>query len=738
MMNLRFSLFYLACAIVAFLGCVLVAHDSAQQVNALVFLQPLVERMSQFAMTFSTTAHPWYGYGAVAVLGVLLILWVPRVSRAQRLSIVGVAFATIGQLFLADHELGDSVGRALAIGDQGKALFLNMPQRGMSIALGAFGYIVAILFFLSAARGKDGAAVLNRWRDDDQTFGGRDFAVLGAIFLMALVLRMYALNFILNNFDGELSPYSAGATSLRGMFYANRGVHGPWAPLGILYYLPIYFTTSFFGTNLVALRLSSAIVGLLTLPLLYMLATRIGGRLAGHLAAALFALNCLHIGWSRTDVHPHGVTTWPTVLMCWCLLKAYDSRSIFWSSAVAILMGLSWHQYPSGQSAVVAPLIAIGWYAIANRGSLPIPRAHLALILVGIGLWVIGLPGSYYFADGRFELQNMFNLTGPRASWGGVESASIFTTMSVVLKTSLKHLGEVLQGLFYHQPYFFHQEWVPAVSASFARTVVWMAMPFVVFGSMLLLRQVRSFESAVMGGWLIAALLPGILSSHAYPKRLSTFYPALDIIGALGLAALVYFVSSGGRLWARRLVLSSIVVAFLSYFLFLTNVWFSGRFWRYGEPSEARVAAQIAESITPGTIVIADLNRGYESGKMLYLLLDHLVDRRNRPNLWLAVGTSHLRDLAANPSRGAEMFTSTWPYLWTKLRSQVTETSSFSGWSRVVFMIQTGTPTQYPNDDLIALAASRCKSPTRHTIQVPYAEGCDLVVISCNVSDLTS
>lgn len=738
MTNQRFSSFYLACAIVALLGGVVVAHDSSQQVNALVFLQPLIEGMSKLAMPFSTTANPWYDYAALAVLGVLFILWVPRISRAQRLAVAGAGFATIGQLFLVDLQLGESARRYLASGAQGKALFVALPEAGWSVALGALAYIVASLLFFSAARGQDGATVLNRWREEDHAFNGRDFATLGVIFLTALVLRMYAINFIVHNFDGEMSPYSAGATSLRGMFFANRGVNGPWSPLGILYYLPIYFTTTFFGTNLVALRLSSAIVGLLTLPLIYILAARIGGKLSGHLATALFALNCLHIGWNRSDVYPHGSTTWPTVLMCWCLLKAYDSRSILWSSAVAILMGLSWHQYPSGQSAVAAPVIAIGWYAIANRGSLPIPRAHLALILVGIGLWVIGLPGSYYFADGRFELQNMFNLTGPRASWGGVESASIFTTMCVVLKTSVKHLGDVLQGLFYHQPYFFHQEWVPVVSASFARTVAWMAMPFVVFGSIVLLRQFRRFESAIMASWLIVALMPGILSDKAYPKRLSTFYPALDIIAAIGIAALVYFISGGGRKWMRRLALSSICLAFFSYFLFLTNVWFSGRFWKYQEPSEARVAAQIAESITPGTIVIADLNRGYESGKMLYLLLDYLVAPRNRPNLWLSVGTAHLKGLVENPVRGATMFTSTWPYLWTKLRSQVTETESFSGWSRIVFMIQAGTPTQYPNDDLIALATSRCKSPKRHTIQVPYAEGCDLVVIACDVSDLTS
>ena len=86
---------------------------------------------------------------------------------------------------------------------------------------------------------------------------------IGAIGL-ATGFRFFALNRIPSYFEGELSPYMIGATSLKGMLLANAGWHGPWAPLGLLYYLPIYPMTTFAGTTVLAVRLASALIGVLT------------------------------------------------------------------------------------------------------------------------------------------------------------------------------------------------------------------------------------------------------------------------------------------------------------------------------------------------------------------------------------------------------------------------------------------------------------------------------------------
>jgi hypothetical protein len=554
---------------------------------------------------------------------------------------------------------------------------------------------------------------------------------------IGLIFRTYALNVIADSFEGELSPYSAGASSLKGMLLANRGTNGPWSPLGILYYLPIYSTTKIFGTTLVALRLSSALVGVLTIPLVYLLAARLSGRIGALLAASLFALNCLHIGWSRTDIHPHGVTTWPTLLMCWFLIKAYDTKKIGWACGVALMMGLSWHQYPSGQSAVVAPVIAVVLYWMTNRRSLPLTRTQTTLVATGLALWAIGLPFSYWLADGRWQFINPFTLTGPRALWGheGQPLSQIEIT-GLVVTNALKHLGDVLQGIFYRQPYIFHQEWLPYTESVLGRTVAWLEVPFSLLGFLIILRSIKSFESAVMLGWIIAAILPGILSEHAYPKRLSTLFPAIDIVAALGMATLVHYGITRYRSKWRGLVgATAFVVIFAAYAAFTTWSWFSGRYWRYGLPAEIAFAERLKEAITPGTIVIADLNRSYEAGKYLYLTLDHLADPSSRPNIWLPATTPTVPYLIRNPLMAQQHLPGTMPYIWTKLRDQVVESTSYSEWNKILFIIQEGPEDRSENINNVQLASTRCATPNISRLTRERSALNTLVLIECPFSE---
>jgi 4-amino-4-deoxy-L-arabinose transferase-like glycosyltransferase len=723
--------------LLALLGCVVAVHDSARNVNALNAIAPVIAFLSEQGQRFSTAGHPWFDYAAVAAVALLALVTARTRVASHRLFVCALATAIVAQLFLVDRELCAAIVRSLTGSPANPAAPTPQNDWLVAVPVGTAGYLTALALFYVGWKREREPRLFEMGIEESQHFGPADLLLLTGIVLVAIAFRMYALNVISDGFEGELSPYSAAATSLKGLLLANRGAYGPWAPLGILYYLPISVTTNLFGTTLLALRLSSAIVGVLTVPLVYLLAARLGGRMAGHLAAALFALNCLHIGWSRTDIHPHGVTTWPTLLLCWFLLKAFDTRKLSWACGVAFMMGLSWHQYPSGQSAVSIPLIAIALYWIGNRGALPLRWSHCALVGCGVLLWVFGLPLSYYLADGRWFFGNPFNLTGPRALWGGNQGpVSTLGTMQFVLRMAIEHLGDVIQGVFYHQPYFFHQEWVPYAPMFFSRTVPWLEMPFVVLGAAIVVRYRRRFESAVLLAWLVAAIVPGILSEHAYAKRLSTFFPALDILAALALTTLVQCSTARPRPWPRRLAVSAVALGLAAYSAFLAHVWFSGRFWKYGEPVEIQIAAQISKSITPGTIVVADLNRGSDAGKYLYLLVDYLSDPRNRPNLWMAARTPTLPRLVQDPMLSVRLFAETWPYVWTKLRDQVDETANYKQWTRVLFLLQTGTPDNYPNDELIAAASARCRTPTIRKIQGSRAARNSLVLIECALADL--
>jgi hypothetical protein len=242
-------------------------------------------------------------------------------------------------------------------------------------------------------------------------------AALVAVLAIATGLRLYALDRVVDSFDGELTGYYAAATRLAGIPLANEGVDGSWAPLGLTFYPPYVVAAHAVGTTVLALRLAAAWVGVLSIPLLYTFVRRLAGAPAALIAAALLALDPLSLGWSRSDAHPHGFTLWPVLLVCLATLAALRGGGRRAWFATALAMGLAWHQYPSGQVAVLIPPLAVVLLAGAPGERRQRLRGALPFLLLGVVLWFGGLPLSGWLATGRIELRNPFTLTGSRAAW---------------------------------------------------------------------------------------------------------------------------------------------------------------------------------------------------------------------------------------------------------------------------------------------------------------------------------
>lgn len=702
------SLFPLLLAVTGVLMCAFFsfAHrDELAGNRSLEVLSPYVLLVSEAGSYLATHAGElvrWAGGSVIAIITVLALL---ARTASRRFFLFAVVAAILTQLILIDESLRLSLVALVGLA-QTPALSYRT-----ALLVGVGGYSLVLLLTWLSFRDPS-APDFDRVRADRTHFGRPEFWVLFIVIVVGTLFRTYALNHHLNSFEGEIAPYSAGATSLKGMFYANRGHSGPWSPLGILYYLPIYLTTSSFGVNLHALRLSSALIGIATIPLVYLLANKIAGRGAALFAAALFALDCLHIGWSRSDIYPHGATTWPTLLMCFFLLRASETKKLSWAIAVAVMMGLSWHQYPSGQSAVVIPLVAIAISFVFSRKDFPLRGAQVFVISLGVLLWAIGLPLSYYPVDGQIKFLNPFTLTGPRALWSseGISPSAWEIALFVTLK-SLKHLWDFTQGVFFRVPYLFHQEWLPYNPPLMPRSVPWFVASLSGITAAIMIRKRARFETAVLCGWFVAAVLPGILSDHAYPKRMSTTYPLIDILAGIAFAFILANLKDS-RFKGSRLVASTMaIVALIALTIYSTFLWFSGVNFKYGPPPEIAMARELERAITPGTIAIAGLGGGYEPGKFLYLMLDHLTNKQARPNLFIPISNDNLKRFVIDPKiDGAEVANSL-PYTWTKLADQLPESLSADQWQNISFLILETLHNTNSNDEAIAQASSMCPAP---------------------------
>ncbi len=730
-----FALLLAATALLVSVAFCLSQIDEVAGKRSLASLTPYISFVAEWGRYIALHAHDLVVWAAGGSIGVVIILAMLASSASHRLFLIAIATALLTQLLLTLEGLRLSFISLCGFEQSAQT------SRLAALYLGFGGYAVVLVLITLAYRGAN-ALDFDRVKAHFNHFGRVEFWALFCIIAVATIFRVYALNHHLNTFEGELALYSAGATSPTGIIYANRGYAGPWAPLGILYYVPIYITTTLFGTNLLALRLSSALVGIATIPLVYLLANKIAGRAAALFASALFALDCLHIGWSRTDVHPHGVTTWPTLLMCFFLLRAAETKKLSWAIAVAVMMGLSWHQYPSGQSAVAIPLIAVAASFVCNRGTLPLRRAQLAIISLGVVLWIIGLPLSYYPVDGQIKFLNPFTLTGPRALWGseGTTVSAWQMALFVVLK-ALRHFWDFTQGIFFRVPYLFHQEWLPYNPPLLPRTVPWFVASLTVVALAIMLRHAKRFETAVLCGWFVAAVLPGILSEHAYPKRMSTIFPLLDILAGISLGFILTHLKHSRFAYSHLVGRTIAIAALIPLTIYSCFLWFSGANFKYGPAPEIAMARELERSISPDTIVIAGLGGGYEPGKFLYLTLDHLANPRNRPNIYIPISNNLLREFLTTLTIDTQQIATSLPYTWTKLDKQLQETQAVQQWKYLTVFVLDTLHNAPQNVEALALASALCRTPTiRHAESAVNSREWKMLSITsvtCPIAELT-
>ena len=583
------------------------------------------------------------------------------------------------------------------------------------------GFVGGLLYGLAAAallagrfRGESPLRELDASRQS-RGFGFDEAAALVGVTLVAIFFRFYALNRVVGFFEGELSSYMVGATSLRGMSFANVGDRGPWAPLGYLYYLPIYATTHLFGTTVLAVRLASAVVSALTVPLLYGLVRRCAGRHAALAAAFLVALDPLQVGWGRSDIHPHGSTVWVAILLCWALLVAAEDRSRRALVAVAVLMGLAVHQYPSGQAAVVVPVLLLVWSAVVHRGADGLVRwSGAAAVAIGVTLWLAGLALPYVIAYGDWRLLPVFTVFGVRTSWHEAGDLSSLEAIKVVVGRIVANTQGLISGIWMHFRSPLHiQDMIPAYPDVPTRSVVWLGAALGLVTAAAAILEPKRRASALLVLWAFASALPLLLSDGSPPKRASNLYPALYALAGVGVAVLHRgVVMAWGWIGTRTAIAIEMIGATL-FVLASLHQWFSGTIYPYGEPAEVVVARHVAPRIEPGTLVIGNFRHPHVYTKLSFLLLDRLIGTEE--SAWCE--RLPARD-PVDPLRGAAQCVSGLPeslaYRWSDLWYRLPELQFEKRWSKVLLLSQTDGDHPENRQFEERLAQARAACPAGH------------------------
>jgi hypothetical protein len=656
-------------AAVTALATLIAVRDDLRGELSLGLLNPVVGVADEVGRWLLQNPQPWITRvgGAVAILAVVvgtILWWRRRVAAAANVGpiLAALGIALIAQLFIFHGEF-------------------------MVGAIGYAGAVAVIVVAHLTTRRTE-----KEFESEDNVAPPTYFeaAAFLAIGMVAVFFRYYALNRVFDFFEGELACYMAGATNLHGMLLANIGWEGPWAPMGILFYLPIWAMSAVAGSTVLAVRLGSAVIGILTVVVVYVVVRDTIGRTAALWSAALLSVDTLQVGWGRSDMHPHASTAWPGVLLYGATVRALTTGATGWYVAVMLLMGLSWHQYPSGQFVVIVPVIAFAVHAVQNRGFLGASWRKGRLIVAGAVLWVLGYPLVFFLAVGKAigPLQYVARL-GPRVLGGSDEVTYAGIPAVDLVVTASRGIWDLVQGLFAEAPFIFHQTVIPDVEGLPPRALPWFVAAVAVVGLTLCCLRIREKWSPALLAMMVAGILPAILSDAAWMKRASLLYVVLIIIAAVPLAIVTDGLS---RILHRRLRWiggAILAIAFMLWSSVWVHLWFSGRQYSYGVSAEEVIVEALDKHLEPNTLLIFSLWGDYIEGELVYLVSDAFRDRQP---LALYV-TSHLNaeweTLLANPSEMLRKIKPHfWYWSWLGLDDEIPKVRKHQGWSRVVYLMQ--------------------------------------------------
>ena len=529
-----------------------------------------------------------------------------------------------------------------------------------------------------------------------------EIVALALVTTTALVYRFYALNQLPNDFDGEAAYFMACATSLRRVALIAAGIGDPWSPFGWLYYIPVYLVTEFFGSHLLSIRFVSAITGVVSIPLLWAFLRRLAGPVEALFGSALLCFALTDMFWSRTDVFPYHAPGLIAIVLAWCTYEAIVTERLGYFILAAIFMAISYHQFPSGQTLLVIPLGAIGIHAFHDRKFLRRCWKKVLILLVGALIWYGGPSLNILLATGRLQTASPFGSAAVRRFERGktlwsqpFESSGLLPRIESMGRKAEQNAVDVVRSQFLEvvpgvMP---HHEGIPELPGLRTRQISAAVAPLLALGVVLLLVRAKRPTSQVLLLWVLAGLLPGLLSAPS-AHRIATVFPAFVSIAALSGGDIIRaFQALLGRI-GRAVAAVGSAALFAGLGLIAAKLYLDAA--KASTPPTVVMSEAIRPYLTDGTLAVIDVDDKDLPSELTYLFLDDL-SRGTRPPLWRISRSANWPEIVFHASPGFDE----WYYTETRLRNHRGTLLAGPSPKRVVFIVEDKADKR-PHTDFLA------------------------------------
>lgn len=370
------------------------------------------------------------------------------------------------------------------------------------------------------------------------------WALLGIV-VLAFVLRFWALGESVRVLVDELNFMSA----IR-YFWADDSLNLLERFSGIIAFPRIYpylqaQAVQIFGRNLVGLRATSAVLGTLTVPALYVLARALFDRRTAFLAAILLATFPPHVHFSRLGLNNVADPLFGTLAMAFLARGLRGNRRLDYAVGGAAL-GLTQYFYEGGR--LLYPPLVVAWLGQGMLAWRPRPRMS-GLSLAALTALVVAGPIYYVLLGTGAPLMPRMSLVGLNDDyWHGVARNG--------LQDYSRHLADSFL-MYFHLP---ESSLFYAGDQPLLLTAV---VPAVGLGLFYALWRLRAPGTSLALLWLVMASVGNsLLVSSTQSPRYVVVFPALMLLAAVGLRHTVPLILPGrSRLQAVALLVLGVGLA---------------------------------------------------------------------------------------------------------------------------------------------------------------------------------
>jgi len=390
-----------------------------------------------------------------------------------------------------------------------------------------------------------------------------------AILILAFVLRVPFLDKFPAGLNADEAAIGYNAYSLIKTGHDEHGVAWPlvfrsfddYKP-AVYFYLVLPFVY-FMGLSVWAVRLPGALLSVLSIYYVYLLTNKLFPSVSfrakrseveesfniGHLAALMIAVSPWHLHFSRGGWEANTASVFMLIGLYFLIKSLLDTRYFLLTTVLFVLALYTYHSLR-----VVIPLVSIcflviNFQKIKDVLSQPtqIKPISIALILGALALLPLALQFTSDEGRSRFTGVSIFADEGP-----------LWEALELRREDGGTLLARVLHNRYFTYSYRFAKNYLSHLSPRFlfitgdeiARSKVpgmgqtyLLALPFFIWGLLLLLGRMKAPDKLVLGWLFIAPIAAALTFQSPHALRSQNMVYPLTIITAIGLYEFIILIS---------------------------------------------------------------------------------------------------------------------------------------------------------------------------------------------------